>query len=428
MKPINLKLDKAINTQNLLKFQDKVDKIHTALMNKTVVEKDWLGWYQLPFNLHNDEYNKMQRIAKKWTNMNIDVLVVIGIGGSYLGAAAGYEFIYGPYSQNKPKIELLFSGNSLSSDSLASQLLYVENKKFAINVISKSGKTLETSIAFREFRKLLEAKVGSVRAKELIVATTDKSQGILYDLAVKKGYEKLVIPSDVGGRFSVLSPVGLLPFMCAGIDTEQLLKGAQKALSDNSTSNINSNDAYSYALTRYIMGKDYSIELLVSYEPKLRFLQEWWKQLFAESEGKNGRGIFPASSQFSTDLHSIGQFIQDGSKVLFETNLILKNPNQHYLMTRESEDIERLNYLDGKSVHKVNWAVFEATIKAHNDTSKIPNIVIEFEKMDAYNLGYLFQFFMISLTMSAYLLGVNPFNQPGVEVYKSNMTKTLSEI
>ncbi|QBF34961.1 glucose-6-phosphate isomerase [Mycoplasmopsis phocirhinis] len=428
MKTINLKLDKAINTQNLLKFQDKINKIHNALINKNVIEKDWLGWYELPFNINIEEYNKMKKIAQKWKNMNVEVVVVIGIGGSYLGAAAGYEFIYGPYNSNKNAIELIFSGNSLSSDSLTAQLLYVENKKFAINVISKSGKTLETSIAFREFRKLLETKVGTIRAKELIVATTDKSQGILYDLATKKEYEKLIIPSDIGGRFSVLSPVGLFPFMCADINTDEILKGAQKAVLDNNNPDLNVNNAYSYALTRYIMGKHYSIELLISYEPKLKFFQEWWKQLFAESEGKNGRGIFPASSQFSTDLHSIGQFIQEGSKILFETNLVLKNPNNNYYLTKQSEDVEKLNYLDGKSVHKINWAIFDATIKAHHETSKIPNIIIEFEKMDEFNLGYLFQFFMISLTMSAYLLGVNPFNQPGVEVYKNNMTKTLNEI
>ncbi|VEU60793.1 Glucose-6-phosphate isomerase [Mycoplasmopsis bovigenitalium] len=429
MKTINLKIDKAIKYSELDKYQEKVSKIHNSIKAKTVAEKDWLGWMELPFKLNNDEYQKMTNINQKWINMGIETVVVIGVGGSYLGALAGYEFIYGQYSIKKPIMELVFSGYNVSSESLASQLKYVENKRFAINVISKSGKTLETAIAFREFRKLLEAKVGAVRAKDLIVATTDEKNGVLRELADKKGYETLVIPDDVGGRFSVLSPVGIFPFMCAGLNTDNILLGAQQAIKDNSSHLIKDNEAYQYAVTRHILSKqNYSLELFVSYEPKLRQIQEWWKQLYAESEGKNGRGIFPASTMFSTDLHSLGQFIQEGSKILFETSLVLKNPNVDYFLTKDEENLDKINYLDGKSLHKVNWAVFEATLQAHNIDANIPNIVIEFEKFDEYNLGYIFQFFMISLTMSAYLLGVNPFNQPGVGVYKSNMSKILPEI
>ncbi|MBU4690191.1 glucose-6-phosphate isomerase [Mycoplasma sp. ES3157-GEN-MYC] len=428
MKTIELNVSKAIDSKEFNEYQERVSKIHNAIKTKTVIEKDWLGWIDLPKKFKDEEYKKMQNIAQRWINSNIEVVVVIGIGGSYLGAKAGYEFIYGAYSNKKPKMEILFTGNCVSAESLVSQLQYVENKRFAINVISKSGKTLETSIAFREFRKLLELKVGSIKAKDLIVATTDKSKGILYDLATSKGYDKLIIPDDVGGRFSVLSPVGLFPFICAGLNTEALLLGAQQALKNNSSEEIDKNDAYKYAVTRHFLSKNYSLELLVSYEPKLQFFQEWWKQLFAESEGKNGRGLFPASSQFSTDLHSIGQFIQDGNKVLFETSLFLKNPNTNFKISKDSENLDKISYLDGKEVHKVNWAIFEATLGAHHQTAKIPNIIIEYDKTDEFTLGYLFQFFMIALTMSAYLLGVNPFNQPGVEVYKTNMIKTLSEI
>ncbi|TQC51412.1 glucose-6-phosphate isomerase [Mycoplasmopsis mucosicanis] len=429
MNKVILNFAKAMNQATVLKYQDKVSKIHNAIYRKEVAEKDWLGWINLPNKLDNDEYKKMQMLAKKWMNMNIEVVVVIGIGGSYLGAAAGYEFIFDQYKINKPKIELLFAGNDVSAQSLVTQLKYVENKRFAINVISKSGKTLETAIAFREFRKLLEAKVGVLRAKELIVATTDAQNGVLYDLATQKGYEKLIVPDDVGGRFSVFSPVGLFPFMCAGLDTKALLEGAQKCNEDNKNPDLNTNQAYQYAVIRHILSnKQYSIELLVSYEPRLRLFQEWWKQLFAESEGKNGLGLFPASSQFSSDLHSLGQFIQEGSRILFETSLVLTNALEDFKLTVDQENIDRINYLDGKSLHKVNWAVFDATLKAHAVDAKIPNMFIEFSDLNEWNLGYLFQFFMLAVTMSAYLNGVNPFNQPGVGVYKNNMAKTLSEL
>ncbi|AIA29417.1 glucose-6-phosphate isomerase [Mycoplasmopsis californica] len=429
MKTINLNLKNAINTEVFDRYQSRISKIHDAIYSKSVVERDWLGWLDLPTKLNNDEYKSMQELAKKWKNMRVETVVVIGVGGSYLGAAAGYEWLYATPSIKKPDIELIFSGNNVSAETLVSQLNCVENKHFAINVISKSGKTLETAIAFREFRKLLETKIGAAKAKELIAVTTDAKNGILYEMAKTRGYTRFIIPDDVGGRFSVLSPVGLFPFMCAGLNTENLLKGAQDALREYAHPSLKNNDAYAYALARYILSKrEFSLELLISYEPKMRLFQEWWKQLFAESEGKNGRGLFPASSQFSTDLHSLGQFIQDGARILFETTLFAKKPVQDLTLLTDSQNEDKIAYLDGKSLHKVNWAIFEASLQAHHESSNIPNIVIEFEKMDEYNLGYLFQFFMLALTMSAYLLGVNPFNQPAVGVYKANMAKTLSKI
>lgn len=425
MKAVKVNLHNCVDEKTLLSYQDKVKQIHDSIMNKTVAEKDWLGWLELPNKGKSEEVKRMKKIAELWESKNIEVVVVIGIGGSYLGAKSGYEFMYGPYSINKPKMELVFAGNSISSESLVAALKYVENKKFAINVISKSGTTLEPSIAFREFRKLLEAKVGAAEAKNLIVATTDAKKGVLYSLATQKGYEKLIIPDDVGGRFSVLSPVGLFPFICAGIDIDQILKGAQEANKDANDLNLKTNDAYRYAVARHLLSKNYTMEMMISYEPKMQYFAEWWKQLFAESEGKDGKGLFPTSGIFSTDLHSLGQMIQDGNKVLFETILVLDKPKYDITFKADKEDLDKLVYLDKNKLHNVNMTAFTATLDAHMNTGKVPNIVMNFAKFDEYTLGYLFQFFERALAISAYLLGVNPFNQPGVEVYKANMFKIL---
>ncbi|WP_027120470.1 glucose-6-phosphate isomerase [Mycoplasmopsis lipofaciens] len=427
MKLLNLNLNDVVSEKELLSYEQKVLKIHNALKNKTVLESNWLGWMTLPNNIDSNEIQKMHQIVNKWEMQKVEIVVVIGIGGSYLGAKSGYEFIYGEYSQKRPKMELLFAGNSISAESLIAQLQYVENKKFAINVISKSGTTLEPSIAFREFRKLLETKVGSTHAKDLIVATTDSSKGVLYDLAIKKGYEKLVIPNDVGGRFSVLSPVGLFPFLCAGLDINNLLKGAQQANKDADEINILKNDAFKYAIARHILAKKYKVEMMISYEPKMQYFSEWWKQLYGESEGKDNKGLFPTSGIFSTDLHSLGQMIQEGSKILFETILILDKPKNDIVFEIEKENDDKLNYLDGKTLHEVNWTAFKGTLEAHKNTGGVPNITMTFNSFDELTLGYLFQFFERSLAISAYLLGVNPFNQPGVEVYKSNMFKMLKD-
>ncbi|MBZ4204119.1 glucose-6-phosphate isomerase [Mycoplasma tauri] len=427
MNIVKVDITNALSSAKILEYQEKVNKIHENIMNKNVLEKDWLGWLDLPNKVFNSEFDQMQEIAKMWKLQNIETLVVIGIGGSYLGAKAGYEFIFDKYSLKKPDIELVFAGTSLSSEELVKLLKYVENKKFAINVISKSGTTLEPSIAFREFRKLLESKVGVKHAQNLIVATTDAKKGVLYDLATQKGYKKLIIPDDVGGRFSVLTPVGLFPFICAGLNVKELVKGAQKANNEADVKNILENPAYLYATTRHILSKKYDVELMCTYEPKLSFLAEWWKQLFAESEGKDNKGLWPVCSTYTSDLHSIGQMVQEGKPILFETILVVKEPIYDILFESEKEDIDKLNYLDGKSLHSVNLSAFKGTLEAHSKVGNIPNIVLEINKLDEFSLGYLFQFFERALTISAYLLDVNPFNQPGVEIYKASMFKLLKK-
>lgn len=409
-------------------LQDKVTKIHNDVLSKNVAEKDWLGWYDLPNSYDRAELEAMKAKADQWEEQGVEVVVVIGIGGSYLGAKTGYDYIYGPYSLKKPRMELVFAGNSISSEELVAKLNYVKDKKFAINVISKSGTTLEPSIAFREFRNLLE-KNEKGDANDLIAATTDKSKGVLFELATKKGYTKFVVPDDVGGRFSVLTAVGLFPFICAGINVDKVLEGARITNEELSSPLLNNNPAYEYAAVRnHLYDKEgFKIEMLVSYESKLQYFAEWWKQLFAESEGKDGKGIWPTSAIFSTDLHSLGQMVQDGSKILFETVLTLKKPTVNIEFQADEFDYDKLGYLDGNNLHTVNNVAFEATMKAHTEVGKVPNIHILFDSFNEETLGALFIFFERALTMSAYLLGVNPFNQPGVEVYKKNMFSLLGK-
>ncbi|WP_027334352.1 glucose-6-phosphate isomerase [Mycoplasma elephantis] len=426
MKLLNLDLSTAIDENKIYEFQDKVNKIHGEIVNKTGKGNAFLGWTDIVKNYNNDEYKKIKEKAKEWKNNGVEVIVSIGIGGSYLGIKAAYEYIYPEYSSNKPKIELLFAGNNISSQDLINKLKYVENKKFAINVISKSGTTLEPSIAFREFRKLLESKIGEEEAKDFIVATTDKSRGVLYELATKKGYTKFVIPDDVGGRFSVLTPVGLFPLACAGVNIDLLMSGAKNAQSIFSNPDLKVNDAYKYAVTRFILSKKYNVETLVTYEYNWRYLSEWWKQLFAESEGKEGKGLLPYSLVYTTDLHSLGQMVQEGSKILFETVLWLEKPRVNLDMKiNQAEDIDKLIFLNMNNIHNINKAAFEATRMAHFKEGNIPNIIINIKEATEESLGWFFMFFEWALAMSAYLLGVNPFDQPGVEVYKSNMFKIL---
>ncbi|EFF41547.1 glucose-6-phosphate isomerase [Mycoplasmopsis alligatoris] len=427
----NLKLNTKhvlFKRDELLKLQSDVSRIHNDLMTRNVAERDWLGWFDLPYNYNKDELKSMKKIADKWANDKVELVVVIGIGGSYLGAKSGYDFIYGPYSPKKPLMELMFAGNDISSEALIAKLNYVADKKFAINVISKSGTTLEPSIAFREFRKLLEQKLG-LEANKYIVATTDAKKGVLFDLATAKGYQKFVVPDDIGGRFSVLSSVGLFPFYCAGIDAQKVLEGAKVMCDELADDSILKNPAYEYATTRYVLHTqyNYSVEMMVAYEPKLQYFCEWWKQLFAESEGKNGKGIWPASGIFSTDLHSLGQMVQEGSKILFETILTLQEPLYNITFKADKLDLDKLGYLDNNNLHNVNNVAFEATLKAHTEEGKVPNILLQLRKFDEETLGSLFMFFERALAMSAYLLGVNPFNQPGVEVYKKNMFSMLGK-
>ncbi|UUD37200.1 Glucose-6-phosphate isomerase [Mycoplasmopsis californica] len=426
MKMLNLDLSTAIDEDKVLEHQEQVNQIHKQIVNKTGKGNAFLGWCELVNNYDNDEFKKIKAKAKEWQKNGVEVIVSIGIGGSYLGIKAAYEYLYGQYATQKPKIELLFAGNSISSYDLINKLKYVEDKKFAINVISKSGTTLEPSIAFREFRKLLEAKIGEEEAKDFIVATTDKAKGVLFDLATKKGYTKFVIPDDVGGRFSILTPVGLFPLACAGVDIDALMQGAKEAQKVFSNPDLKLNDSYKYAVTRFLLGKKYKLETLVTYEPNWSFLSEWWKQLFAESEGKEGKGLLPYSLVYSTDLHSLGQFVQEGSPILFETIFWLEKPRLNFeVKIKESEDIDKLFYLNMNNIHNINKAAYEATRMAHYKNAGIPNLVINIKEANEASLGWIFMFFEWALAMSAYMLGVNPFDQPGVEVYKTNMFKIL---
>ncbi|MDJ1646414.1 glucose-6-phosphate isomerase [Mycoplasma phocimorsus] len=428
MKLLNLDLSTAIDEKELLKYKADVKRVHKSIINKTGKGSDFLGWTKIVDNYKNSEFEAMKIKAKKWQDEGIEVVVSIGIGGSYLGIKAAYEFMFGQYSENQPKIELLFAGNSISSYDLINKLKYVEDKKFAINVISKSGTTLEPSIAFREFRKLLEDKVGEEKSKDYIVATTDKQRGVLFDLATTNGYEKFIIPDDVGGRFSVLTPVGLFPLACAGLNIDDLMQGAKDAQEVYSNIELMENDAYKYAVVRHIFGEKYSVETLVTYEPNWSFLSEWWKQLYAESEGKEGKGLLPYSLVNSTDLHSLGQYVQEGKKIMFETVLWLVNPVKNKeIFIDNANDVDKLIYLNGNNIHNINKAAFEATRRAHFEEGKVPNIILNVEEVSEKSLGWIFIFFEWALAMSGYLLDINPFDQPGVEVYKKNMFKLLGK-
>lgn len=407
------------------KYAKKVAKINEIIETKSGPGNDYLGWLNHPTNISKTELAEIKKHAEYVRN-NFDVLLVCGIGGSYLGARAAIEAINGLHGDKKP--EIIFVGQSFSSDYINEVLEHIKNKKIAINVISKSGTTTETSISFRILKNLLEKEVGKEEAKKAIFATTDKEKGALLKLANQEGYVKFVLPSDIGGRFSVFSAVGLFPIACAGIDIEALMEGARKAEKELISSDLEQNAAYKYAVIRdFLYHKKYADELFVTYEPRLVSVGEWFKQLFGESEGKGHNGLFPCSATFSTDLHSLGQFIQDGSPVLFETILNIKHPNHEISIPKADEDLDELNYLAGKNLSFVSEQAFKGTLEAHAVTAKVPNVVLEIEKLDEEHLGYLFYFFMKTCSMSAYLLGVNPFNQPGVEVYKKNMFHLLGK-
>lgn len=431
MKKINVNFKRAIDIKEILAFQEKVEQIHNKMEKFESEGNAFLGWKDLPNKINLTEIDEMEKIAKKLHKENIQVLVVIGIGGSYLGAKAGIDFVFGNMPSLDKKMEIIFAGESLSSTDLAQKLKYVEDKKFAINVISKSGTTLEPAIAFRMFKKLLEDKIGRYNASEYIFATTDSSKGALYNLANNEQYKKFVIPDDVGGRFSVLTPVGLFPFACAGLNIKKIISGAKNATDEYSSPQLINNNAYQYAVARYIFHtkQNLGVEFLVSYEPNLDYFLEWWKQLFGESEGKNNKGLLPNSAIFSTDLHSLGQFIQDGTKIFFETVITVKKPliDLNIIEVPEEENYDNLNYLSGKTLHEINNVAFEATIDAHSFVGKVPNIHIELPELSEEVLGQIIIFFERAVAISGYLLEINPFNQPGVEVYKSNMFKILKK-
>ena len=405
-------------------YQERVNQIKKMIDEKTGPGSDFLGWLNYPDTYDKVEFEQIKKSAE-YVRQNFDILVVCGIGGSYLGARAAIEALNG-LTRGKP--EIIFLGQTFSSDYIYDTLNYLKDKKFAINVISKSGTTTETAISFRLLKDLLEKQIGKEAARKAIFATTDKEKGALKTLATKEGYQTFVLPSNIGGRYSVFTAVGLFPMAVANIDIDSLLKGAHKAMIELRNPNINENNAYKYAIIRdYFFNHNKQVEMFVTYEPRLTQLSEWFKQLFGESEGKEGKGLLPDSATFSTDLHSLGQFIQEGSKVLFETILYIENPNHQVVVPFDKENLDGLNYLQNKDMKFVNEKAFLGTLKAHTEVGKVPNVVLNVEKLDAYNLGYLFYFFMKTCAMSAYLLDVNPFNQPGVEVYKKNMFHLLGK-
>lgn len=401
-----------IDDQELLKWQEKVSEVHKKINDKTGEGSEFLGWVDLPINYDKQEFERIKLVAEKIRETS-EVLVVIGIGGSYLGSKAVIEAL-----GNDGKVEIYFTGNNLSSRYLNDLLKKIEGKKISINVISKSGTTLEPALAFRILKEKAEGR---------IYVTTDSKKGVLKNLATQKGYETFVVPDNIGGRYSVLTAVGLLPIAVAGIDIDELMNGAKQAREDFGKENILENEAYKYAVTRNIyLNQGKLVEILANYEPCLHYVSEWWKQLFGESEGKDKKGIFPASVDLTTDLHSMGQYIQDGNRILLETVLNIEEDSENILIKQENEDSDGLNFLAGKTLDFVNKKAMEGTIQAHIDGGT-PNIIINLPKLDEFNLGYLLYFWEKSCAMSGYLLGVNPFNQPGVEVYKKNMFRLLGK-
>lgn len=412
-------------------LRDFVKVAHHSLHEKTGAGSDYLGWIDLPVNYDQEEFSRIERAAEKIRN-DSDVLLVIGIGGSYLGARAAIEMLQHSFYNVLPKEkrcspQIIFAGNNISSTYMMDIIDLLEGKDFSINVISKSGTTTEPAIAFRIFRKILEEKYGAEEARKRIYATTDKAKGALKTLANEEGYETFVIPDDIGGRYSVLTAVGLLPIAVSGADIRAMMKGAADAREDFSKSELDENPAYQYAAVRNILyNKGKTIEMLVNYEPALQYFAEWWKQLYGESEGKDQKGIFPASANFSTDLHSLGQYIQEGRRVLFETVIKVEKPRRGLTIEAEDKDLDGLNYLAGKTVDFVNDKAFEGTLLAHTDGG-VPNLIVSVPALDEYHFGYMVYFFEKACAMSGYLLGVNPFDQPGVEAYKVNMFALLGK-
>lgn len=427
----NIKLDLSnvgIPTTEILKYNEKVVRIHEELQVKKNDEKEFLGWLDLPTNYDKEEFERIKKAAEK-IQKESEILVVIGIGGSYLGARAVIESLtnsfYNLEKRETPRV--LFAGNNMSPRYILDLIDLIGEKDFSVNVISKSGTTTEPAIAFRIFREVLENKYGIEEAKNRIYVTTDKVKGALKVLATEEGYETFVIPDNVGGRYSVLTAVGLLPIAVAGINIDKLMAGARFAKEKYSDSNVKYNECYQYAVVRnmlYLEDKD--IEILANYEPKLHFLTEWWKQLYGESEGKDLKGIFPAGVDLTTDLHSMGQYIQEGRRNLFETVLNVVNTDQDINIKPDEDNLDGLNYLTDKTLDYINKKAMEGTIKAHVD-GDVPNIVINIENLNEETIGELIYFFELACAMSGKILGVNPFNQPGVEKYKSNMFRLLGK-
>ena len=415
---------KFLTEEEILKSEETALKARKTLVEGTGPGNDFLGWVNYPNTFDQEEFAIIKKAAEK-IRKDSEVLVVIGIGGSYLGAKAIIEAL-SPYFKKEKDLEVIFAGHNLSSTYAAELLAYLENKEFSINVISKSGTTTEPAIAFRLFKELLEKKYGKDAASR-IYATTDKARGALRTLATSEGYETFIVPDDVGGRYSWFTAVGLLPVAASGINIDDLMQGAKDALVDVTTKGYKENSCLQYAAVRNLLyNKNKLIEVLVNFEPKLSFVSEWWKQLYGESEGKDNKGLFPASLTYSTDLHSMGQFIQDGTRTMFETVLNIKNPEQNIILKKAEQDLDGLNYLAGTDADSVAKRAMEGTILAHVDGG-VPNLVLNIEKLDAYTMGYLLYFFMFACGVSGYILDVNPFNQPGVEDYKKNMFALLGK-
>ena len=409
-------------------IRHSVNAAHEILTNKSGLGSDFLGWASLPADYDKEEFSRIKAAAER-IKKNSEVFIVIGIGGSYLGARACIEALRSSLynSLRKDTPEIYFIGNTISPTYLNEVISLVEGRDFSVNVISKSGTTTEPALAFRVFRSLLEKKYGEEGARERIFATTDKKRGTLKELSDVKGYETFVIPDNVGGRFSVLTAVGLLPIAVAGCDIDALMNGAKAAMGDFNDPDIDKNDCYKYAAIRNILyrkGKD--IEMLVAYEPSFAMMNEWFKQLFGESEGKDGKGLFPSSAVFSTDLHSLGQYIQDGSNVIFETVVQFGKAQKDFFIEKDPTNGDGLNFLSDQNMSVVNRKAFEGTVLAHTEGGT-PNIVLEVPELNEFELGYMIYFFEKACAISGYMLGVNPFDQPGVESYKKNMFALLGK-
>ncbi len=417
-----------VGTEEVKKIAHITEAARALVKNGQGAGADFLGWRDLPVNYDREEYARIKQAAAK-IKASCDVFVVIGIGGSYLGARAAIEFCCSPLYNVKGKDtpDIYFAGNTISPSSLADLLSVCKDRDICVNVISKSGTTTEPAVTFRIFRELLEQKYGEKGARERIFVTTDRARGKLKEFSTGKGYETFVVPDDIGGRYSVLTAVGLLPIAVAGIDLDAMMRGAADARDAYLDAPAAGNDALTYAAIRNIMcNKGKCIEILVSYEPAVQMFCEWWKQLYGESEGKDNKALYPSSVIFSTDLHSLGQYVQEGQRTMFETVLDFKEPNDTVVIPNDPNDIDGLNFLSGKTLHDVNRMAMTGTLFAHNDGG-VPNVVLEVDKRDEYNFGWLVYFFELACAVSGYMLGVNPFDQPGVEAYKKNMYALLGK-
>ena len=421
-------LQNFINTDEYNGIEPQVEVAHNLLHSGKGFGNDYIGWLDLPCNYDKEEFNRIKIAAEK-IKSNTDIFIVIGIGGSYLGARAAIEFLksqnYNALKKDTP--DIYFAGNNISSDYLSNLLSICDGKDVSVNIISKSGTTTEPAIAFRVFRDYLEKRYGKEEAKNRIYCTTDKEKGTLKKLAEREGYESFVVPDDIGGRYSVLTAVGLLPIAVSGADIDKLMLGAAKAREELSNPKLSENDCYKYAAIRNLLyRKGKNTEILVSYEPSFSMMSEWWKQLYGESEGKNHKGLFPASVIFSTDLHSMGQFIQDGSRIMFETVVLIDEAKNDIFIQDDPENVDGLNFLSGRSMSYINRKAFEGTVLAHTD-GDVPNVILSIPEANEEELGYLIYFFEKACAISGYIMGINPFDQPGVESYKKNMFALLGK-